>query len=165
MGAGILPVCLYRHNLWFLFGKERSTGLWSDFGGASELGETDIETAIREGGEETNGFLDTDKNLYEKVMKYFISSIYYDKYTSYLFRISYDKNLPTYFKNNNLFMEKHLSKQVQNKRNGLFEKSEIRWFSYNDIQKEKHFFRPWYRSIINAIIQDYNNLLINAKKT
>ena len=58
MGAGILPVALYRGTLFLLLGQERNNNnLWSDFGGSSHKGEKPFKTAIREGNEELNGFL------------------------------------------------------------------------------------------------------------
>ncbi len=57
MGGGILPVAFHKGKIYFLFSREYSKsktkrGLWSDFGGSKEKGETLLETAIREGFEE-----------------------------------------------------------------------------------------------------------------
>ena len=62
MGGGILPVAFYKGKIYFLFSREYSKsknkkGLWSDFGGSREKGETYEETAIREGHEESNYIL------------------------------------------------------------------------------------------------------------
>ena len=61
MGAGILPVALYRGCIYLLLGQERNDLLWSDFGGSTEIKNNTREypfiTAIREGGEELNGIL------------------------------------------------------------------------------------------------------------
>ena len=66
--AGVLPyakqIVNNKTNLYFLFAREtldiksksNSKGFWSDFGGSKEKKETPIETAIREGYEETSGF-------------------------------------------------------------------------------------------------------------
>jgi 8-oxo-dGTP pyrophosphatase MutT (NUDIX family) len=163
MGAGILPVCLHRSQLYFLFGKETSSGLWSDFGGRSEQRETQFETAIREGGEELNGFLGENEYLRERVKKGQIYELYYDSYTIYIFKIPYDKNLPRYFNLNHKFIENHLSRQVTNNRNGLFEKSEIRWFSFDDLRNQRHFFRPFYRPIADILRRNYNELLVSTR--
>ena len=40
MGAGILPISLVNGTLFFLFGKETDSHLWSDFGGSSLKEET-----------------------------------------------------------------------------------------------------------------------------
>ena len=34
MGAGILPVAVYRGALFILLGQERDNNLWADFGGS-----------------------------------------------------------------------------------------------------------------------------------
>ena len=65
MGAGILPVALYRGTLYLLLGQERHNSLWSDFGGSSHKRETPFKTAIREGTEELNGFLGTEEEMEE----------------------------------------------------------------------------------------------------
>ena len=42
MGGGILPVSIYKGEVYFLFGREsrhidhKASGLWSDFGGTKE---------------------------------------------------------------------------------------------------------------------------------
>ena len=47
MGAGILPVAVYKGTLFLLLGKERND-LWSDFGGSAVNKEEIFKTAIRE---------------------------------------------------------------------------------------------------------------------
>ena len=53
VAGAILPVCIYKNKLFFLFGKENkketSAKGWSDFGGGCEHHETPYQTAIREG--------------------------------------------------------------------------------------------------------------------
>ena len=56
MGAGILPVSLYKNKLYFLFGQEEQEHKWSDFGGGCNTDETPLQTALREGYEELNGY-------------------------------------------------------------------------------------------------------------
>jgi len=72
MGAGILPVSEHNGKLYFLFGKETfdDSGQlgWADFGGGKESQDTSVfDTAIREGGEELNGFLGYGKTLLNRV--------------------------------------------------------------------------------------------------
>ena len=62
MGAGILPVAIINGKIYFLFSREQNSenndyNQWSDFGGRKEKNETYKETAIREGWEESDGFL------------------------------------------------------------------------------------------------------------
>ena len=47
MGAGILPLSVFRSSIFILLGQERHNNLWSDFGGSSLKGETIYQTAIR----------------------------------------------------------------------------------------------------------------------
>ena len=68
MGAGILPIAFYKGKIYFLFSREElnadsDPGLWSDFGGAKDNNESFFETAVREGYEETGGFLGSKKGI------------------------------------------------------------------------------------------------------
>ena len=162
MGAGILPVCLYKSQLWFLFGKDTSSGLWSDFGGRSEDNETAFDTAIREGGEELNGFLGENEFLANNVKKGEITQFYYDSYTIYIYKTLYDKNLPYYFNLNHKFIQNHLSNLIT-KHNGLFEKNEIRWFTYNDLRNDREKFRHFYKPFLDILRENYNQLLVTAQ--
>ena len=173
MGAGILPICIYNSKLLFLFGKDSRTNAWSDFGGRSELNETDFDTAIREGAEELNGFLGSGNKLANLVSKNNLLTINYDKYKIFVFLINFDKNLPNYFINNNNFMLSKLSlinkksmmvSDTEYNSNGLFEKNEIKWFSYYDLKNQRENFRLFYRPIIDIIIKEYDNLLVNTKR-
>ena len=62
-GSGILPVAIKNNKLYLLFSREYiyssyvDGGKWSDFGGHKEGSESNKETAIREGWEESSGFL------------------------------------------------------------------------------------------------------------
>lgn len=158
MGAGILPVTMSNGILLFLMGKERSNNLWCDFGGSTENGEQPIQTAIREGGEELNGILGLDNNLYKKVAETMISPVEYNKYTSFLFNVDYDINLINTFKNNNNFAEIYLNNVIDQKNNGLFEKSEIKWFTINELKYNINKFRPHYIPIVNTIIYHENTI-------
>tara|TARA_R110002072_G_C7718370_1_gene514658 strand:- start:94 stop:669 length:576 start_codon:yes stop_codon:yes gene_type:complete len=156
MGAGILPVTISNGILLFLMGKERGNGLWADFGGSTDSGEQPIQTAIREGGEELNGILGIDDDLYKKVTESMISPVEFNKYTSFLFSLDYDKKLVQTFKNNNEFAEIYLHDLINKKHNGLFEKSEIKWFTINEMKNNIKLFRPHYIPIINTIIYHEN---------
>ena len=63
MGGGALPIALNKKNkkVYFLFGKEneylnKDSPGFSDFGGGEKAGESALDTALREGCEELNGF-------------------------------------------------------------------------------------------------------------
>lgn len=162
MGAGILPVALYKGTLFLLLGKERNN-LWSDFGGSAINKEDIFKTAIREGCEELNGFLGCEDDLEKTVKNNSIMKIGYEErvkknkkliYTTFLFNIKYDKNLPIYFNNVNKFAENHLNDKVNKQNNGLFEKGEICWFSVKELKNNKINLRPWYTPFIDSVISN-----------
>ena len=165
MGGGILPVALHKNQLYFLFSQEakiKETSKWSDFGGSRERDESQYQTAIREGYEETSGFFGSEEQLKQLIRKQKVVTINIDTYATYIFKIDYDKNLPTYFNNNFKFIEKNLPQLVSKK--GLFEKRQLRWFSINDIARKKNMFRIWYKPIINIILQNGTEILQKVKK-
>jgi len=55
--AYILPIARHSGEVYVLLGKERDSQDYSGFGGTREKGETPVDTVIREGWEETLGFL------------------------------------------------------------------------------------------------------------
>ena len=65
MAAGILPIAENNGHKYLLFSREfikrKGKEDWRDFGGHRENNETKEQTAIREGWEETSGFLGTEK--------------------------------------------------------------------------------------------------------
>lgn len=162
MGAGVLPIALYRGTLFLLLGQERHNNLWCDFGGGTIKGENSYKTAIREGIEELNGFLG-NKNDFEKMVTYnMILSITFDRYTSYIFRTNYDKKLPLYFRNVNNFAEFYLQDKIDTKdkintkNNGLFEKKQIKWFPLSEFKKDnsRAMFREHYKPILDSILEN-----------
>jgi 8-oxo-dGTP pyrophosphatase MutT (NUDIX family) len=154
MGAGILPLALYKGTLFLLLGQERHNNLWSDFGGSTIKGEKPFKTAIREGCEELNGFLGDEHELEEQVTNNLIASISFDRYTSYIFKITYDKKLPIYFANVNRFAEIQLKDAINNSDNGLFEKKQIQWIPLSHLKSEtsniqlREHYKPIFKSIL-----------------
>ena len=83
VAGSILPVTIHQDNLLFLFGKEcaleDSAKGWSDFGGGCEDctdADTDavrarkvLQTAVREGAEESTGFLGTPAHIYDTLLR------------------------------------------------------------------------------------------------
>lgn len=166
MGGGLMPVAIKNNTIYFLLGLENEyndTPGWADFGGGAKKGENMLETSLREGSEELNGFLGSSNDLKKLVMKHKVLTLQYEKYTSYLFQIPYDENLPIYFNNNYKFMKSHLQKIVKEEENGLLEKSEIKWFSLEQIKKEKKY-RPFFKNIINLLVKNYSNIKKKIKK-
>jgi len=172
MGAGIMPIAVYKETLFVLLGKERfkenKKNLWCDFGGSVDKNNkfeinNPYYTAIREGVEELNGLLGDFKILKNKVDQNLLCNISNknDTYHSFLFNIDYDINLPIYFNNQNKFIEEKLY-NIITANNGLFEKSEIKWFSINQLKNiisdDKQFFRKHFISIIKQIIKNEKNI-------
>ena len=160
MGAGILPISIHKSTLFLLLGQERHDNYWSDFGGSRDTKKKKIEfpfeTAIREGSEEFNGLLGLEEDVKKRVEDNLISSIAYDKYTTYLFKMKHDKQLPIYFDYNNKFAEKHLTDTINTNHNGLYEKTAIKWFSFKELDsdKKREIIRPWYRAIVKSIVDN-----------
>ena len=174
MGASILPVTIYNGKIYFLFGKERDIDEnpgWSDFGGGTDTNETFIQTAIREGGEELTGFLGNIKSLLTKYGTYNIDykSEGHGTYRCHIFPINYDhygafECLPYYYNNNQLFLQKRLPKNVI-RDTKIFEKTEIKWFSFDELKKNQKYFRSFYQNIVHLILGNKNSIetFVNKK--
>jgi hypothetical protein len=162
MGGGILPVAIVKGKLIFLFGKEVSGKKWGDFGGGREGNETSFETAIREGCEELDGFLGCQSKLRMRVKKNMIGTIDTEGLKTYIFLTDYDENLPVYFNNHHYFIKKNLPHNIN--KDGLFEKSEIAWFTIEELTHSTEKFRTFYKKVVQNIIPNYSILLKLAKK-
>ena len=162
MGAGILPVTLYRGCIYLLLGQERQDLLWSDFGGSTEIKNNRREypfiTAIREGSEELNGVLGINKQLEFLVKNNQLTIIKDDNgdYVTFLFRMQYSNDLIKEFDKSNIFAETYLKDKVVERHNGLFEKVKIEWIKLDDLKKEKYRnkMRQWYLPYLDAIISN-----------
>ena len=155
-GGGILPVAIKNGQVHFLFGKENElddTPGWADFGGGAEDGESSFDTALREGSEEINGILGSAEQLRKEVKKHKISTLQFKTYTTYIYMMDYDAKLPFYYKNNYEFFSRYLPHVKHKKDNGLLEKSKIRWFSFDELKKEKKNFRSFYQNIVDLILK------------
>lgn len=159
MGGSILPVTIHNNKIYFLFGKERDIDEnpgWSDFGGGSDKGETLFQTAIREGGEEMTGFLGSSADIKKLLNKYGTYHIDYksEGYTTYrchIFPMNYDDKLPFYYNNNQQFLQKRLDQKVI-RDTKIFEKTQIKWFSFDEIKKDIKQFRSFYQNIVHLIL-------------
>jgi len=156
MGGGIVPVAIHGKTLYFLFGREVGNKQWGDFGGGREGKETRFQTAIREGCEELDGFLGCESSLKKQVTDNLLAKINTEKHLTCLFQIDYDENLPIYFNNHHKFIEKHLKPKVN--KDGLFEKSQIRWFSIAELKRSRSTFRPFYRKVLDNIISIHREI-------
>lgn len=156
MGGGILPVAIKNNQLYFLLGKENDiadTPGWADFGGGNENNETNYQAAIREGVEELNGFLGSVNKMKKMVRNNKIIHLKNKRktYESILFLTKYNEDLVYYFNNNYRFLIKHLP-NVKKEHNGLLEKSEIKWFSISDLQRETKY-RIFYKEFVYMILK------------
>jgi transcription termination factor NusB len=174
MGGGALPVAYNKKNkkVYLLFGKEneylnKDSPGWSDFGGGEEPGESALDTALREGCEELNGFFGCEGDIKRLVKDNLVTSLNHERYTTFLFQIDYDENLPVYFNNNYKFLKSHVNNLVRNSTNGLFEKSNIKWMTFDELRKERDTFRSYYRNVVDVILEnedDITSKLQNKKR-
>jgi hypothetical protein len=172
MGAGILPACIYKNKLYFLFGKEHEycdTPGWSDFGGGKDNSETYMQTAIREGGEELTGFLGSDTHLSKMLKTNGTYNIDYNSdshstYRMHIFKMDYDAYLPYYYNNNQKFLQKRLAVSII-KKTKIFEKAEIRWICIDNLKKMQKEFRNYFQNIVDIICEQKEKIYSFIKKS
>ena len=161
VAGSILPVCMYKNKLHFLFGKENnkedSAKGWSDFGGSSEGNETPYQTALREGMEESSGFLNPVELAKKGVYK-----LVHGTYNVFIVKMDYDEQLPLYFNRMHHFVSKKMPELLDTV---LFEKQELEWYCIDDMIKCRSDFRPFYREITDLFVQHKNPIIqfINSK--
>src|SRR5210317_1550948 len=99
MGAGILPFTIHKGKVLFLFGRENKDkytsdiskkGMWSDFGGSRDGVETYKQTAIREGFEETSGFLGDENHITQLIDEKCVKEIEHHKYKTFVVYVPYN---------------------------------------------------------------------------
>lgn len=157
MGAGILPVTVHRGKVYFLFSREYigskdDGGLWSDFGGSKEKNETFYDTAVREGYEESSGFLGNKSKIKNLIKSSFVKTVTLPKiYRTYIVYIPYDKTLPKRFRDDFLKVKKNHPEKIAKK--GLYEKDMLRWVRFDKLKEFNKEVRPWYRNIVRLIIK------------
>lgn len=132
--AGCLPFNIINGKLYFLLGRDRSDGTWSDFGGRAEEYDMDIKaTAAREFYEESVGVVmdmesirkrlkdaDCHKMLESKTMGG-------SKYYTFVIHCPYQSFYPSVFQKN----LKLLRYMKANKR--FLEKTDVAWYSADEI--------------------------------
>ena len=171
MGGGALPIAYNKKNkkVYLLFGKEneylnKDSPGFSDFGGGEKVGESALDTALREGCEELNGFFGCEGEIKRLIKENLVTSLNHDRYTTFLFEIEYDENLPYYFNNNYKFLKSHVNKLVRHATNGLFEKSVIKWMTFDDLRNERSSFRSYYRNVVDVILENEDDIVQKIKK-
>ena len=172
MGASILPITVHNGKILLLFGKERDIDEnpgWSDFGGGTDKGESFLQTAVREGGEEMTGFLGSSDDIKRLLKRFgtfnldYKSDNGYGTYRCHIFPMAYDDYLPHYYNNNQRFLQKRLpSSIIRNTK--IFEKTQIKWFDINELAKRRSEFRGFYRNIIDLIVENKTELEKFARK-
>lgn len=162
MGGGILPIAKKNNEYYVLLSREsvdidwKDAGKWSDFGGSKENNETEYETAIREGTEETSGLYGTKldiKNLIDNCTEHIISI---NNYSSYLVRVKYNPMLPYRF--NKIYRE--ALKKTPNlvyEQNGMYEKDKIRWINVNELKSFSKHARFWFKPFMMQIYNKFKN--------
>jgi len=172
MGASILPITVHNGKILLLFGKERDIDEnpgWSDFGGGTDKGESFLQTAVREGGEEMTGFLGSSDDIKRLLKRFgtfnldFKSDNGYGTYRCHIFPMEYDDYLPHYYNNNQRFLQKRLPASII-RDTKIFEKTQIKWFDINELAKRRGEFRSFYRNIIDLIIENKTELEKFARK-
>ena len=156
VGAGLLPAAVHKGEIYLLFGRENElndTPGWADFGGGTKRNETILEAATREGSEELNGLLGSQTTLKKVAVRRKIAELKFKTYTTIVFKTEYDEKLEEYYSNNYRFFEKYLPAAKKNPHNGLLEKAEIRWFSFAELRKNRAKFRPFYRNMVDMILE------------
>jgi len=159
MGGGILPLASYKGKLYFLFSREskyikyKDSGLWSDFGGGADKGESFFDTAVREAWEESMGIMGSKKDIKYILNNYTIDTIEINGYKTYIVMMKYNKEIIKLFDNyyNNALI-KHKDKIGKN---GLYEKDKIIWIELNELKKNIKMFRPFYKKFVYELIRIY----------
>ncbi|NBV43070.1 NUDIX hydrolase, partial [bacterium] len=156
VGAGLLPAAVHKGTIYLLFGRENElndTPGWADFGGGSKKSETPLDVATREGSEELNGLLGSQSSLRKVAVRHKIAELKFQEYTTIIFKTEYDEKLEKYYDNNYRFFEKYLPGAKKNPYNGLLEKAEIKWFTFDELKKNRGKFREFYRNVVDIILE------------
>ena len=153
MGAGILPVTILKGSIFFLLGREQKSNYWCDFGGSANYDESVFDTAIREGYEELDGFFGNKDELEDLVNKNFISLCYINRYTTFLFYVKPEIlcSIPYFFNNHRSFLEDELI--LNNKKEGLYEKNQLKLFTKKDLLINYQDIRPFYKNVVPQLLE------------
>ena len=179
-GCGILPIAKSNNKIYFLLGKEQIFKGWSgsnkfcDFGGKIENNENVLDCAAREGYEETLGLLGSLSDIRKMVSpdsEQFIDVFMTPKKNEHFIvaiKIYYNKYLPKMYNDVFEYFTKCADKTDDGKfiikscPNGFFEKSEIKWFSYDELKKlvennRKDILRPFFIRCMKMLFHKYKN--------
>ena len=159
MGGGILPIARHNGEIYLLFSRERivyshdrDKGKWSDFGGSREKQETQYQTAVREGTEESSGILGNKRHIQDLIRHHLQGRIHDKAYSIWIVEVEYNPDIVHIFREHFKNALKHQTAAVK-AHNGLFEKDKLQWIKLSSLQRKKHIFRPWYKRFIPKIIE------------
>ena len=162
MGGGILPIARKDGYYYVLMAREsldikwRDAGKWSDFGGSREGSESQYDTALREGTEETAGLFGNIQDI-ELLMKYnCIDRITIPNYSTYLIETDFNTMLPYWFNKKYRYILKTKPNLVH-ERNGLYEKDKLRWIKVNNLMPFMKHVRFWFKPLLLKIYNKYKN--------
>ena len=112
--------------------------------------------------EEMTGFLGNETDVKKLLTKYGTYNIDYKSqgystYRCHIFPMDYEPMLPHYYNNNQVFLQKHLDAKII-KNTKIFEKTQIKWFSFDDIKRHHNEFRSFYKNIVQLIIDNKSDI-------
>jgi hypothetical protein len=159
--AGILPFSYNPtdNKLYYLLSRESHTHpkaakQFSDFGGSKERNESKISTAAREGYEETQGMLGSEKTINNHISKLPQSMILktkYNTYTTFLYQIKHNEDIALIMNRLYHFMKKNV-KVIVDEPNGYFEKDHHILVTLEQLKSNFYTkLRPFYRQIVDQI--------------
>ncbi len=161
MAAGILPIAENNGHSYLLFSREflkrKGKEDWRDFGGHRENNETKEQTAIREGWEETSGFLGKEKDIKNLIQNNLIKKIVSKNYTIFIVEINYDKELPKKFREH--FKKMYKKDKTKICKDGFYEKDKLKWIRVDKLPEHYPIFLPWYRKIVKQIHKNLSSLV------
>lgn len=165
-GAGVLPIAFDGEKVLFLFGQERNTGEWSDFGGGRDEGEQLIETAAREGYEETSGMLGDQQAMARAIRLRCLTTIELDNYITYVIRPFATTDQLTaapFFFANDLEFARRAHPDALHDQRGFYEKSNIKWFTSMEAFNNWDQFRQFYRPVLAQLVNIEQSLMEKIK--
>lgn len=142
MAAGILPMAQDARGEWrFLLGREAADGLWAPFGGLRERGESLLQTALREGYEETMGLLGSREELARlpRLVVPFaagrLAGPAAAQTMTVLLLVPWSEQLPLYFERFYRYAAAAQAARRPHGRDGFWEKDQVRWFSLEQVRR------------------------------
>ncbi len=144
--AGIVPYIIIDKVVYFLLGLEKSNNRWSGFVGKSENDEQIMDTAIREFHEET-------AKIFENYTPFIINQL--ETNPPFMDKSSSGKNVYIYVVELPVDCQEYIKDFINNKaklnESHYHEKSILRWFTINEIEKSTKVFYKLKKLILKLI--------------